>query len=609
MLSKVRPLLTTNEDDSAVPLVIILMMGVVGSLLEALGISLVFPLIAMINDPGIIENSQILSSIYAILAMESAQQFAMALGIIIAALFILKNLYMAWLYYVQASYVADQRKKLASRLFRLYILSGYGELRRRNSSELIRNIANLVEGPFSTFISAAIALVADGLAIGGIVIVLMIYQPIVTLLAGFLLLLIMVLQNRVFGPLFLGLGKDVAGLALRQQEYLQRSLGGFKETKVLGREGFFVTEFDAIMKRFARHMRNYQFISRLPSLATELLLILAVLTAIIILLGSEGAMGDIFATIALLAAAAFRMMPLFNRIFTGLNMTRHCHEGITILADEVATLERQRTASPVEESQPDFRDRITLENVSFRYPDAEGAALDGVSLSIHHGEYIGFVGETGSGKTTLADLLLGLLPLDDGNMQVDGVELSGNLPQWRSNVGYVPQDIFIMDDSLRRNVAFAIADDEIDDTEIMRALSLAQLNKFVAGLPGGLDARLGERGVEISGGQRQRIGIARALYHDPDLLIMDEATSSLDVKTEFDLNEAVRALKGKKTLIVISHRLSTVRECDRLIFLEKGRVAASGTYEQLAAANAEFAEMIKLSEPAATNTEPKQAAS
>jgi len=279
-------------------------------------------------------------------------------------------------------------------------------------------------------------------------------------------------------------------------------------------------------------------------------------------------------TLGLFAAAAFRIMPSVNRLLSAVQSMRFYLPVIDTLHSEFCLL---NAASTQQRGQPlPFNDALVLDQLSFKYPTAETPALRGISLSIPRGASIGFIGGSGAGKSTLVDTILGLLTPDSGSIKINGVDIQTNLRGWQDQIGYVPQSIYLTDDTLRRNVAFGLPPDQIDEAAVWRAIKAAQLEQFVNELPQGLETQVGERGVRLSGGQRQRIGIARALYHDPAVLVLDEATSSLDTATEHDVMEAIRALRGEKTLIIVAHRLSTVEHCDRLFRLEQGAVAEEG---------------------------------
>jgi ABC-type multidrug transport system fused ATPase/permease subunit len=302
------------------------------------------------------------------------------------------------------------------------------------------------------------------------------------------------------------------------------------------------------------------------------------------MIGHGVEMASIVPTLALFAAAAFRLMPSVNRVLTAMQTLRYGLPVIDTLYEELK-LEVPDAIDDFSEVSPGFRQEIRLNEVSYTYQGALSPALNGLALSIKVGEFVGFIGSSGSGKSTLVDIVLGLLPCDSGRIEVDGQDIQENMRAWQNQIGYVPQAIYLTDDTLRRNVAFGLPNEQIDDVAVQKAIKAAQLEEFVATLPEGLETVVGERGVRLSGGQRQRIGIARALYHDPSVLVLDEATSALDTATESGVMKAVNALQGSKTIIMVAHRLSTVEHCDRLYKLEQGRIVGEGTPQDMLASS------------------------
>jgi ABC-type multidrug transport system fused ATPase/permease subunit len=317
----------------------------------------------------------------------------------------------------------------------------------------------------------------------------------------------------------------------------------------------------------------------LPRLWLELLAVTGLAALVLAMIGQGKPLDALLPTLGLFAAAAFRLMPSVNRILTSLHSLRFSLPVIDTIYNEFRLL--GATMAPQRGERLSFDSGLALDQVKFRYPAAEALALRGVSLAIQPGTSVGFIGGSGAGKSTLVDIILGLLVPASGSVTIDGVDIQTNLRGWQDQIGYVPQSIFLTDDTLRRNVAFGLPADQIDEAAVLRAIRAAQLEQFVNDLPQGLDTIVGERGVRLSGGQRQRIGIARALYHDPPVLVLDEATSSLDTTTERGVMEAVRALHGKKTLLIVAHRLTTVEHCDRLFRLERGRVVQEGSFAQV----------------------------
>jgi ABC-type multidrug transport system fused ATPase/permease subunit len=355
---------------------------------------------------------------------------------------------------------------------------------------------------------------------------------------------------------------------------LQQGLGGAKDVKLLGRESDFLAQCRLHNSGIARVGQRQTALQALPRLWLELLAVIGLAALVLVMLKQGKPLEALLPTLGLFAAAAFRIMPSVSRVLGAMQSVRYTLPVIDTLYSEICLLS---AAKPLQRGEPLlFNKFLTLNQVNFRYPNTEAKTLHDISLTIPRGASVGFIGGSGAGKSTLVDIILGLLTPESGVVQVDDIDIQTRLRGWQDKIGYVPQSIFLTDDSLRRNVAFGLPDDQIDETAVWRALRAAQLEQFVRDLPEGIDSLVGERGIRLSGGQRQRIGIARALYHDPSVLVLDEATSSLDTDTERGIINAVRALQGEKTIIVVAHRLSTVEHCNYLFRLERGKVVEEG---------------------------------
>jgi ABC-type multidrug transport system fused ATPase/permease subunit len=352
---------------------------------------------------------------------------------------------------------------------------------------------------------------------------------------------------------------------------ISQGLGGIEEIKVLGREAYFVSEFAKHERTFSEVSRYAMVLNQMPRLFMETVAFSALFLAVAGVLLSGGRAADLLPTLALFAVAAMRLMPSVNRIQSAITRISYYRPSIGVVCTD-ARREQQEGAGEPESSDIQFAHEITLRDISYIYPGASSPSLQGINLTIPKGASVAVVGASGAGKTTLADIILGLLKPSSGQILVDGEDVDRSLASWQRHLAYIPQTIFLSDDSIRRNVAFGIEDDEIDDDRVWSALELAQLKAHVEAMPCQLDTVVGERGVSLSGGQRQRVGIARALYNNPDVLILDEATSALDADTERAISQSIDALAGSKTLIVIAHRLSTIEKCTLKIHLHNGRI-------------------------------------
>ena len=358
-------------------------------------------------------------------------------------------------------------------------------------------------------------------------------------------------------------------------QHLQQALGGAKEVKLLGREDEFLSQFKTHNYRSAKAGELQAMVKALPRYWLEFLCVLGLLTLVVVMIQQGKPLNSIVPTLGIFAAAAFRVMPSVNRVLSAFQSIRFSLPVISMLYDQLCSnidyTNKKDCLSGIE-----IQDIIKLESVCFTYPLSSCSSLTDINISIPCGSMTGFIGTTGAGKSTLVDIILGLLTPDKGKVSVDDIDIHNNLRGWQKQIGYVPQNIYLTDDTLRRNIAFGIADEQINEDRVCNALIAAQLDSFVRKLPFGLNTMVGERGVRLSGGQRQRIGIARALYHEPAVLVLDEATSSLDTETEHDVMNAVNAMHGKKTILIVTHRLATVENCDQLYRLDQGKLFGVG---------------------------------
>jgi len=427
--------------------------------------------------------------------------------------------------------------------------------------------------------------VAEILVVIGILAVVIHSAPAVALIAGGVVTITMMGMLRLTQSAHTRWGRQIHRLRASIMQSLQQSLGGVKEVKILGREDFFTS----IFARNWRAIMNVQVrrgsLEVAPRLVVETLFVCGVMGVIISLYG--GGVGSVVPLLGLFAYAGLRILPSLHWIVYYQNNLRFGAAALDEIQRDWRNLAEAEDSARTAEPLP-LRNQIALHAVSYRYEGADRDALTCVDLAIKRGESVGIVGATGAGKSTLIDLILGLLEPTAGSVRVDGTDIRERLSSWQRQIGYVPQSIYLMDDSIRRNIAFGIDDAAIDDERVVTALRMAQIEAFVQGLPHGLDTVVGERGIRLSGGQRQRVAVARALYHDPEVLVFDEATAALDSQTESELARAIQSLQRKKTLIIIAHRLDTVRHCDRLVFLIGGRVVDAAPFDALQARNPAF---------------------
>jgi ABC-type multidrug transport system fused ATPase/permease subunit len=564
---KIWGLLTSAERRNAL---VLLGLMIIGMVLETLGVGLVIPALALLTQQDLAHSYPTLQP--ALHALGNPSQKTLVIGgmLVLVGVYLIKALFLAFLAWRQTHFAYGVQAQLSQRLFTVYLRQPYTFHLQRNSAQLIRNAVGEVDIFTYNGIMPGMLLLTESLVLLGLCSLLLVVEPLGALIV------ISVLGTAAWGFHLLTRGRIARWGQARQHheglriQHLQQGLGGAKDVKLLGRETDFLEQYGLHNVQSARAGQLQETLRQLPRLWLELLAVSGLAILVISMLVQDRALEAVLPTLGLFAATAFRLIPSVNRVLGAMQSLRYGLPVIDTLHMELnlTTPEVVDTHSPV----TPFQTMLELSQTTYTYPAAAKPALEDISLSIRCGESVGFIGASGAGKSTLVDILLGLLTPDTGEVRVDGKGIQANLRNWQDQIGYVPQSIFLTDDTIRRNVAFGLANRQIDDTAVQRAIRAAQLDEFVASLPDGLETLVGERGIRLSGGQRQRIGIARALYHDPAVLVLDEATSSLDIATESGVMQAVTTLQGTKTTIIVAHRLSTVKHCDRLYRLEQGRV-------------------------------------
>ncbi|HET7341350.1 MAG TPA: ABC transporter ATP-binding protein [Methylomirabilota bacterium] len=545
---------------------------------EAVGAGAAFGLITILGDPARAATLPVASSIYPYLPRQDPPGVIVAFTVLVMGFYIARNALLAAVSWVQELALNTSVRHLSHRLLAAYLAAPYAFHFHRNSAALIHRVTDAVNSVFRGVLGSLVNTACESLVVAGIVVILALTAPGVTLVAivvvGGLLLLPLTLSRHATTRW----GEAVQQLDTEILQTLQQSLGGVKEVKVLGCESFFLSQFDERLAAAARLRARYATVASTLRMGVETMFVcgLLLVSLILTLRGGSAALP----LLGLFAYAGFRVIPAANRVMLYVAQLRYSRPWIQALRADLTTLPAA-AARPPDGEPIRFTRAVSLERVSYTYEGEREPVLVDVDLSIARGESVALVGPSGAGKSTLVDLLLGLLAPTGGRITVDGRDIATALASWQRHIGYVPQEPFVLDDTVRRNVAFGVPDAAIDDRRVQAALRLAQLADVVAALPRGLDTALGERGARLSGGQRQRVAIARALYHEPEVLVFDEATSALDTPTERELIAALEALRGVKTLVVIAHRLSTVRRCDRLAVLRDGRLVAVGPYDEL----------------------------
>lgn len=540
----------------------------VAMVFETAGIGLILPVLAVITDPASGERYPLLRSAMQQLGGERSH-LVVAVVSAMVLLYGIKAGFLALLAWWQASYVFSIEAGLSRQLYMGYLCQPYDFHMHHNSALLVRNVTTGV-GQFAGAVMSGTTLVSECLVLFGIAALLLYAEPLGAVFVGGSLGMAGYVFYRMTRERILRWGSARQHHEGQRLQCLQQGLGGVRDVKLLGREQQFLSAYEAHNSANASVGKRQNIITALPRLWLEVLTVAGLAGLVLAMIYQGKPVETIVPTLGLFAAAAFRLLPSANKVLNALQNLRYNLPVIDTLHAERALLAAQSPAGA--RKRLPFAQGLRIEKLSYRYPDAEGEVLSGVELEIARGTTVGFVGQSGAGKSTLINLVLGLLAPSGGRILADGRDIGENLRGWQACIGYVPQAVFLVDDSLRRNIAFGMRDDEIDDSAVLRAVAGAQLADFVASLPDGLDTRVGERGVRLSGGQCQRIGIARALYHDAPVLVLDEASSALDSATEAAVMETVNSLRCDKTVLIIAHRMSTVAGCDELYEVAAGNV-------------------------------------
>jgi len=556
----------------------LLLLMVIAMFLETMSVSLVVPLVGVMMQEDLVITYPAIKPILNFFG--NPNQMSIILGAISSLVFIyfFKNCFLGYSLWKQTDFSYKLQHRISKQLFKTYLLQPYTFHLQKNSAELIRNITSEVN-LFSFAVNALLLIFAESFVVIGILCALFYIEP----LGAFSVVITLSLASFFF--IYFTKNKVLQWGQTRQLhdglrlQHLQQGLGGIKEVKLYGREEDFLSRFSQHNLLSTTISGKQIVLQQLPRLWLEFLTIAGLALLVYILISRQLSMVEIMPILGLFAAAGFRLMPSANRLLGALQTLRFHMPIIHMLREELHANFSEVFSGQV--NRGGFKDSIKIQGVTYSYEREGNNALDNVNLSIRKGESVGIIGASGSGKSTVVDMLLGLLAPDNGDIVVDGETIYTQLRVWQKNIGYVPQSIYLTDDSLKCNIAFGLPENEINTQALEQAITAAQLTSFVASLDKGVETVVGERGVRLSGGQRQRIGIARALYHNPEVLVFDEATSALDVETESYVMETINALHGQKTIIIVAHRLSTVMSCDNLYQMDAGKVIASGKPEEL----------------------------
>lgn len=513
-----------------------------------------------------------------------------------AIFFIFKNIFLLAVIYFVNRIVAYKSADYAQRIYKIYLFCPLHFHFKHNSADLLLNITTGINRSLET-VRLLILITLDCMLMIGAFALLVYANPYVTLGVVSVLVIVGTLFYLISSPIFRRWGEISLKIEQSLIKWINQSFAGIRDVKILQAEDFLSDLINRITSRRAYYFCLSTTSIQIPRLLIETIVVIGFLGIVLLLISNSQNPADIVSILGLFGMAALRLMPSMNRILTSASEVRRSAAFIDQIyeAFKLSANENSKHQSLKQKNDPLIPvSNIKLQEVTYTYPDAKQPALNKFNIEINKGDTIGFVGASGAGKSTLMDIILGLLEPTSGKLLINEKNAFDDIANWQRHIGFVPQQIFVIDDTIRRNIAFATADNEIDNTRINTVLKLTQLEQFVESLPNGLDTILGEHGTRLSGGQRQRIAIARALYRDPDVLVFDEATSALDNLTELEITRAIETLAGSKTILIVAHRLSTIRTCNKILFMKEGKIRAIGTYEELLVKNKEFRHLAQL---------------
>ncbi len=554
-------------------LVFMLLMMLVGAGLETAGTSLLIPFITIAMEPDSVFQNEYLKYFYDLMHLTSVNGFLVMLSIVLSAVFVLKNIYLYFMYYVQYRFIYNGQFNTSRSLFKDYVRRPYEFYLDASTPVVMRHIMSDVNGSYNLLLTF-LQLFTELFIFAALLVLALVYSPAMTLVMCAVLGIILLANKMILGPILRRFGHEVQTNSALTTKWIMQAVNGMKETKVLNKERYFVEQYEKSADKLNTIQKRQNSMQNIPRLMIETVCMCGILLVMAVFLSIGNNLNEMITQLGVLAVVAIKLMPSANKLSTYINNIAYYEPSLTAVEDIIIRSHQKDVDTDIlflkKEIEPmDFSKEVKLENITYRYPNTEVNILENASVSIPIGKSIGFIGPSGAGKSTTVDILLGLLESQKGKVTVDGIDIRTNLPGWYARIGYVPQMIFMLDDTIRNNVAYGVDEKDIDEEQVWYALREAQMDEFVRGLPDGLDTSIGERGVRISGGQRQRLGIARALYTEPEIMIFDEATSALDNDTESAIMEAIERLHGKKTLVIIAHRLTTIEKCDAVYRVEE----------------------------------------
>ena len=560
-------------------MVLLVFLMLIGAILETLGVSMILPVMNVVLEEDAIAKHWYLQVICDIFHVDNSNQLTILVMVGLVLVFVIKNIFLFFQQKVQLKFVYTNQFATSRRMMINFMQRPYEYYLNADTSVIQRSITSDVNNMYGLILSL-LQLTSEIIVFVSLVVVSLVTDIWMTITVASLLIVVLLVIKCILKPIMRKAGEENQDYYSGLYKWIDQSVMGIKEIKIANKENYFINEYAKCGAGYVNAVQRYNLYNATPRLLIETIAIAGMILYLMISLLGGASVNDIMPQISLLAVAAMRLIPCANRInnyLTSIAYFEPFFMGVSDnlqeeIRDESINDDEEAYRKKVEVEKLEIRDKIELKDIVYKYPNTEVLIFDHADMEIPVGQAVGIVGTSGAGKTTVVDILLGLLRLQSGQILADGVEVREHYQSWLKNIGYIPQTIFMIDSSIRKNVAFGYAEEDIDDEKVWRALREAQLDEFVRGLPEGLDTSIGERGIRISGGQRQRIGIARALFEDPEVLVLDEATSALDNETEAAIMDSINRLHGKKTLIIIAHRLQTIEKCDMVYRVEKGKM-------------------------------------
>lgn len=554
------------------------------ALIDMIGVASILPFMAVLSNSSSIENNILLNNLfnfYQILGVANKHQFLMALGISVLVIFVISLFLKAYSLYKQQLFIQMSEFSIGKRLFESYLHQPYSWFLNRHSAELSKSILSEVSLVITGAIQPIIAIIAYSAVTILLLLLLFITNPKLTFVVFFILGITYFLIYKYFRSLLKTIGSERFKLNRLRFTALSDAFSAIKEVKIRGVENIYIDKYSEAARNLAKHITSSVVVGQVPRFVLEVIAFGGMLLIVLYLLNQNKNFNDTIPILSLYAFAGYRLLPAIQNIYSSYTQLRFSKPAVDDLYNDLKSL--QTDDNLYVQDIITFEKEIHLFNVNYRYPSSSKEILNNINLKIPANKKIGIIGTTGCGKTTLVDIILGLLPIQDGKLKVDEKVLNGsNIRSWQRNIGYIPQNIHLIDDTISANIAFGMNSSDINLETVEHVCKIAQLEDFIKNqLPLQYQTKVGERGVRLSGGQKQRIGIARALYHKPKLLVFDEATSALDTETESKLMNEIHNYQSNATIIMIAHRLNTLKKCDTIILIEKGKIKAQGSYENL----------------------------